>query len=250
MQLDILSLDGKKTGSVTLPANVFGLPVRADLLARAVNWQLANQRGGLANTQTRGEVDRTKKKVYAQKKTGGARHGAKSSNIFVGGGAAHGPRPRIIAPSLPKQVKALALKTALSSKASSQSIIVISDATLANHKTKELVSKLTKLNALNATFIVDSLEANFDRATRNIPHIKVLPTAGANVYDILHREKLVLTEQAVTLLVARLAAEESADKPAKAAKTVKPSKADVATVKAASAKAKPAAKAAAKKVKE
>lgn len=209
MNLDIISLDGKKTGSLELPTSVFGLEVRTDLLARAVNWQLANNREWLAHTKTRGEIDRSKKKHGPQKKSGNARHGARSSNIFVGGGVVHGPRNRTTTNSLPKQVRALAIKTALSSKASIGNLIVVDEAALSAPKTKQLHAQLAKLNALNATFIVDSFETNFDLASRNLPHVKVIPTAGANVYDILQRDKLVLTSKAVQMLVARLSGEES-----------------------------------------
>lgn len=244
MNMDILTLDGKKAGSIVLPAGVFGVDVRADLLARAVNWQMANSRAGLADTKTRGEIDRTKKKAYSQKKTGGARHGARSSNIFVGGGTAFGPKPRDFGTNLPKQVRKLALKTALASKVSAGNLIVIDEAAVAAPKTKDLAGKLEKLNALNATFIVDSFEANFDKASRNLPHVKVLPTSGANVYDILRHEKLVLTEKAVSLLVARLDGEDAevAEKPVKVAKA-KAVKADAAV------EAKPAKKSTAKAAK-
>jgi large subunit ribosomal protein L4 len=220
MNFDIISLDGKKTGSLELPTSVFGLEVRTDLLARAVNWQLANNREWLAHTKTRGEIDRSKKKHGPQKKSGNARHGARSSNIFVGGGVVHGPRNRTTTNSLPKQVRALAIKTALSSKASTSNLIVVDEAALSAPKTKQLHAQLAKLNALNATFIVDSFETNFDLASRNLPHVKVIPTAGANVYDILQRDKLVLTSKAVQMLVARLSGEETAasEAPAKAAK--------------------------------
>src|SRR4051812_24309384 len=138
MNFDIISLDGKKTGSVDLPANVFGLEIRNDLLARAVNWQLANQREWLAHTKTRGEIDRSKKKHGPQKKSGNARHGARSSNIFVGGGVSHGPRNRTTTNSLPKQVRALALKTALSGKLTNGNLIIVDEAALSAPKTKQL----------------------------------------------------------------------------------------------------------------
>lgn len=209
MNIDIISLDGKKTGAMDLPTNVFGLEIRTDLLARAVNWQLANSREWLAHTKTRGEIDRSKKKHGPQKKSGNARHGARSSNIFVGGGVSHGPRNRTTTNSLPKQVRALALKTALSGKLSTGNLIVVDEAALSAPKTKALHAQLTKMGALNATFIVDSFETNFDLASRNLPHVKVIPTAGANVYDILQRDKLVLTSKAVSMLVARLSKEET-----------------------------------------
>lgn len=242
MNFDVMTLAGKKAGTVTLNPLVFGVDVRADLMARAVNWQRDAQRNGLANTKTRGEIDRSKKKVYSQKKTGGARHGAKSPSLFVGGGVAFGPRPRDFASSLPKQVRALALKSALSSKAGSQNLIIVDEAVMAGHKTKDLAADLAKLNALNATFIVDSMDGNFDKASRNLPHIKVLPSTAANVYDILRHEKLVLTKNAVEMLTARLLS----DKPATAEKVKKVAKSPVAKAekpaKAAAKPAKPAAK--------
>lgn len=240
MNIDILTLEGKKAGSIELAPGVFGLEVRTDLLQRAVVWQLDSNRVGLANTKTRGEIDRSKKKHGPQKKSGNARHGARSSNIFVGGGVVFGPRPRNFDTSLNKKVRTLAIKTALSAKAANQSLIVLDEAALSSPKTKDLASKLEKLNALNATFVVDSVDANFDKASRNLPHVKVLPTAGVNVYDILHHEKLVLTSKAVEMLSARLGSEEKA-KPAKAAKAPK---AEAKAPKAAKAE-KPAAKKAA-----
>ena len=249
MNFDILTLDGKKSGSVDLSPAIFGLEVRVDLLQRAVIWQQDSKRAGLANTLTRGEVNRSKKKIYGQKKTGGARHGAKSPSLFVGGGVTFGPRPRDFASSLPKKVKVLAIKTALSSKAASSNLIIIDEATLKSHKTKDLFSKLEKMGALNATFIVDSIDANFDKATRNLPFVKVLPTSGANVYDILHREKLVLTSKAVDMLSARLATESRSEKAADAKAAKAATKAPkAAAAKPATAAKKPAAKAA--KVKE
>jgi large subunit ribosomal protein L4 len=217
MNIDILTLAGQKAGTLTLDASVFGADVRRDLLARAVNWQRDSQRAGLASTLTRGEIDRSKKKIYGQKKTGGARHGAKSPSLFVGGGVVFGPRPRDFSSSLPKAVRVAALRSALASKAQSQSLIVIDEAAPKSSKTKDLVAQLAKLGALNATFIVDAMDSNFDRASRNLPHIKVLPTMGANVLDILKREKLVLTKHAVELLTARLAKAEGAEKSAKVA---------------------------------
>ena len=235
MNFDVLTLGGKKAGTVALNPAVFGVEVRRDLLARAVTWQRDAQRAGLANTLTRGEVNRSKKKIYGQKKTGGARHGAKSPSLFVGGGVTFGPRGRDFSTSLPKAVRAAALRSALSSKAVSQSLIIIDEATMASCKTKELFAALEKMGALNATFIVDAMEPNFDKASRNLPHVKVVPTGGANVLDILKREKLVLTKNAVELLTARLVTEAKAEKPAKAAKAEKPA----AAPKAAKAAPKP-----------
>lgn len=248
MNIDILSLDGKKTGSLELPADVFGLEIRKDLLARAVQWQLEDKRAGLAHTKTRGEINRTHAKWYRQKGTGRARHGARTANIFVGGGIVFGPRGREFGHNLNKKVRQLALKTAFSAKAVSGDLIIISEASAANHKTKDLAAKLSKLGATKATFIVDAIDANFERATRNLPFIKVLPTEGANVYDIMKAPKLILTENAVKMLTARLNGEKTAkaEKPAKKAAAPKAEK----TVAKAAAAPKKAAAPKAKKVKE
>ncbi|MFZ2620165.1 MAG: 50S ribosomal protein L4 [Alphaproteobacteria bacterium] len=240
MKIDILNLDGKAVGNITLADAVFGMEKRTDLLARVVNWQLAKARQGSANTKVRHEISRTTKKYFAQKGTGNARHGDRKNNIFVGGATQFGPRPKDFTFSLPKKVRQLALKSALSSKMADKQLVVIDTATLKTGKTKDLLAKLTKMELTNATFIVDSIDANFDRASRNLPHIKVLPTEGANVYDILHNGKVVLTEAAVKMLEGRLLTDgaDVAEKPAKAKKAAAP--------KAESAE-KPAKKAAAPK---
>jgi large subunit ribosomal protein L4 len=237
MNFDILTLAGKKTGSVELNPAVFGVEIRKDLLARAVTWQRDAKRAGLANTKTRGEIDRSKKKLYGQKKTGGARHGAKSPSLFVGGGVVFGPRPRDFTSSLPKGVRDAALRSALSSKATTQNLVVIDEAAMANPKTKTLATQLASMGLSNATFIVDALETNFDMASRNLPHIKVIPTCGANVLDILKREKLVLTKHAVELLTARLLKADKAE--SKAAAPVKAAKAPKAEAKAPAAQKTP-----------
>lgn len=244
MKLDVLNLDGKATGSVDLNDAVFGLTARKDLLHRVVNWQLAKARGGHASTQTRSEVSRTGAKPFRQKGTGNARHGSKRSNIFVGGSVAFGPKPRDFSFSLTKKVRKLALKTALSAKAESKDLIIIDEAALKTHKTKDLASKLANMNASNATFIVDSIDANFDKASRNLPFIKVLPTEGANVYDILHQNKLVLTKAAAQMLEQRLLND---DKPAAVAKPAKKASAKPAAKKAPAKKAAPAKETAAAK---
>lgn len=203
MKLNVISLDGAKKGDITLDADVFGLEPRKDLLQRVVVWQLAKMRGGNAHTQVRGEVSRTTKKLYRQKGTGGARHGSRRANIFVGGAAQFGPRAKDWAFSLNKKVRVLALKTALSTKAAEKQLMVVDSVELKSHKTKDLAVILAKSGLTNATFVVDAMNDNFDRATRNLPFIKVLPTEGVNVYDILRKEKLVLTENAVKMLETR-----------------------------------------------
>ena len=204
MKLDIINLDGKKLESIDLPKSVFEAPVREDIMHRVVNWQLAKRRSGTASSLSRGQVSRTKAKMYRQKGTGNARHGSKRSNIFVGGAQAFGPKPRSFAFSLPKQIRALGLQSAISGKAKDKKLVILDEATAASPKTKEMSSKLKQLSLDNALFIVDSNDTNFELATRNIPHVKVLPTQGANVYDILHADNLVITKSAVPMLEARI----------------------------------------------
>lgn len=204
MKLDIINLDGKKLESIDLPKSVFGADVREDIMHRVVNWQLAKRRSGTASTLSRGEVARTTAKMYRQKGTGGARHGSRRANIFVGGARAFGPKPRSFAKSLPKQLRAMGLQSALSGKAKDKKLVILDEATAKSPKTKEMSSKLKKLSLENALFIVDSNDKNFELATRNIPHIKVLPTQGANVYDILRADTLVITKTAVPMLEARI----------------------------------------------
>jgi large subunit ribosomal protein L4 len=204
MKLDITTLEGSNAGSVDLNETIFGLDPRADLLARCVRWQLAKRQAGTHATKGRSDINRTTKKIYKQKGTGGARHGAASAPQFRGGGRAFGPQVRSHAHDLPKKVRALALRHALSSKAKDSSLIVIDDVRMSDSKTKALVERFGKLGLANALIIGGAeIEANFQRAARNIPNIDVLPVQGINVYDILRREKLVLTKAAVDALEAR-----------------------------------------------
>ncbi|HYF57253.1 MAG TPA: 50S ribosomal protein L4 [Salinarimonas sp.] len=204
MKLDVTTLDGASAGSVELADEIFGLEPRADILQRCVRWQLAKRQAGTHKTLGRSEVNRTTKKLYKQKGTGSARHGAASAPQFRGGGKAFGPVVRSHAHDLPKKVRALALRHALSSKAKSQSLIVVDDARLDAPKTKALVERFGKLGLSNALVIGGAeVETNFRLAARNIPNIDVLPVQGINVYDILRREKLVLTRAAVDALEAR-----------------------------------------------
>lgn len=204
MEMKIVSLDGKQAGSVDLPDAIFGLEPRPDLLQRCVKWQLAKRQAGTHKSKGRSEISRTGKKMVAQKGTGGARHGAASAPQFRGGGRAFGPVVRSHAIDLPKKVRALALKHALSAKAKDGGIVVLDKASVKDGKTKGLWKSFTKLEITNA-LIVDGaeVEANFRNAARNIPNIDVLPVAGINVYDILRRGKLVLTKAAVEALEAR-----------------------------------------------
>jgi large subunit ribosomal protein L4 len=204
MELKVLSLDGKQAGSVTLSDEIFGLEPRADLIHRCVNWQLAKRRAGTHAVKNRADVARTGKKMYRQKGTGGARHGSARVNLFRGGGRSFGPVVRSHEIGLPKKVRALALRHALSAKAKDGGLIVLDKASLKEPKTKTLVQNLQKLEIANA-LIVDGaeIETNFRNAARNIPNIDVLPVQGINVYDILRRGKLVLTKAAVDALEAR-----------------------------------------------
>jgi large subunit ribosomal protein L4 len=204
MKLDVTTLEGGTVGSVELDEAIFGLEPRADLLARCVRWQLAKRQAGTHAVKNRSDVDRTTRKIYKQKGTGSARHGAAGAPQFRGGGRAFGPQVRSHAHGLPKKVRALALKHALSSKAKDASLIVVDEVMLAEPKTKALVEHFGKLGLANALIIGGTeIEANFQRAARNIPNVDVLPVQGINVYDILRREKLVLTKAAVDALEAR-----------------------------------------------
>ena len=204
MDLKITTLEGKAAGSVSLSDAIFGLEPRADIIQRCVNWQLARRQRGTHKAKDRSEIWRTGKKMYAQKGTGGARHGSARVPQFRGGGRAFGPVVRSHATDLPKKVRALALKHALSAKAKDGGIIVLDKASLKDAKTKALAAQFGKLSLANA-LIVDGaeLEMNFAQAARNIPNIDVLPVQGINVYDILRRHKLVLTKAALDALEAR-----------------------------------------------
>ena len=204
MELKVTTLDGEESGSVTLPEAIFGLVPRADILQRCVTWQLAKRQRGTHDVKNRSEINRTGKKMYRQKGTGSARHGPAKVNLFRGGGRSFGPTPRSHAIDLPKKVRALALKHALSAKAKDGGIIVLDKASVQDGKTKVLASNLQKLGLKNA-LIVDGaqVEANFALAARNIPDIDVLPVQGINVYDVLRRHTLVLTKAALEALEAR-----------------------------------------------
>ena len=204
MDRKVTSLDGKESGSVSLPDDIFGLEPRADILQRMVRYQLSKRQAGTHKSKTRGEIALTTAKWYKQKGTGRARHGAKSAPQFRGGGKAFGPVVRSHAHDLPKKVRALALKHALSDKAKSDKLIVIADTKLADAKTKVLAEQLAGLS-LSSALVVDgaAVEDNFRLAARNIPMIDVLPVQGINVYDILRRDTLVLTKAAVEALTER-----------------------------------------------
>ncbi|MCJ2034429.1 50S ribosomal protein L4 [Methylobacterium sp. J-068] len=204
MKLDITTLDGEGAGSVDLDETIFGLEPRADLLQRMVRWQLAKRQAGTHAVKNRSDVNRTRKKLYKQKGTGNARHGAASAPQFRGGGRAFGPVVRSHAHDLPKKVRALALKHALSAKVKDSTLIIVDDVKLAEGKTKALVERFEKMGLSSALIIGGAeVDVNFARAARNIPQIDVLPIQGINVYDILRRDKLVLTRAAIDALEAR-----------------------------------------------
>jgi large subunit ribosomal protein L4 len=204
MELKITNLDGKAGASVTLSDEIFGLEPRKDLIFRCIRWQLAKRRAGTHKVKNRAEIWRTGKKLTAQKGSGGARHGSHRVNLFRGGGRSFGPVVRSHAHDLPKKVRALALKHALSSKAKDGGLIVLDKASAKEAKTKALAEQFGKLGLANA-LIVDGaeLDGNFCTAARNIPNIDILPVQGINVYDILRRKTLVLTKAALDALEAR-----------------------------------------------
>ena len=204
MELKITTLDGKSAGKVSLSDDVFGLEPRADILHRMVRYQELKRQQGTHKTKRRSEVTGTTKKIYKQKGTGGARHGDKKAPIFRGGGKSFGPLPRSHAIDLPKKVRSLALKHALSAKAKADAIMVLDDATSADGKTKVLVQQLSGLGLANVLVIGGAqIDANFGKAAKNIPNLDVLPIQGINVYDILRRDTLVLTKAAVEALEER-----------------------------------------------
>jgi large subunit ribosomal protein L4 len=204
MKLAITTLEGKDAGSLDLSDEIFGLDPRADILYRMVRWQLAKRRAGTHAVKNRSDIARTTKKMYKQKGTGNARHAARSAPQFRGGGRAFGPQVRSHEHDLPKKVRALALKHALSAKAKDQAIIVIDTVELSEPKTKALKTHLGNLGLANALIISGAeVQENFALAARSIPYIDVLPVQGINVYDILRRDRLVLSKAAVDALEAR-----------------------------------------------
>lgn len=204
MELSVTKLDGKAAGKITLADTVFGLDPRQDILQRMVTWQLAKKRQGTHQTQGRSDVARTGARMYRQKGTGKARHHAASAPQFRGGGKAHGPDSRSHAFDLPKKVRALALRHALSTKAKSDALIIVDDLAVADGKTKTLMTQLGGLGLTNALVIGGSeIEAGFKNAASNIPNVDVLPVQGINVYDILRRSTLVLSKSAVEALEER-----------------------------------------------
>jgi len=205
MKSDVTTLDAKKAGTVDLADSVFGLEPRADILHRMVRYQLAKRRAGTHASKDRSQISGTGAKMYRQKGTGRARHGSKKVPQMRGGGKAFGPKPRDHAIDLPKKVRALALRHALSAKARAQELVVLDKAEAKEAKTGALRKKLDKLGLQSALIVAgNEVEKNFGLAARNLPEIDVLPVQGVNVYDILRHDKLVLTREAIDALEARL----------------------------------------------
>ena len=206
MQLDIINFDGKKVGSVELIESIFGLEPRADILHRVVTWQRAKQRAGTHAVKTVSDVAGSGRKAFKQKKTGNARQGERYNVHMRGGGVVHGPVVRDHSIDLPKKIRSLGLKMALSSKAKDGSLVVIDSEKLAAPKTGAFAKQLKKLEIASALFVgATELDENFKKSAANIANIDVLPTMGLNVLDILKHEKLVLTADAIKAIEARLA---------------------------------------------
>jgi large subunit ribosomal protein L4 len=205
MKTKVLNLDNKASGEVELKDDIFGLEPRADLIQRVIVWQLAKRRSGQHKVLTRAEINRTKKKVYAQKGTGQARHGARSAPLFVGGAKAMGPVAHSHEFDLPKKVRSLGLRHALSSKAKSGSIVVLDEAKSKAVKTSDLAKRFGKLGLQSVLIVDGTFDKNFELSARNLSHVALLPAAGLNVYDIIRRDKLVLTKAALAAIEERLA---------------------------------------------
>ncbi len=206
MQLDIINFDGKAVGKADLADNIFGLEPRADILHRVVTWQRNKARAGTHKVQTVSDVTGSSRKVIKQKKTGNARQGERYNAHMRGGGVVHGPVVRSHETDLPKKIRSLGLKMALSSKLKDGSLIVIDSEKVSAAKTGALAKQLKKMDIKSALFVgSDVLDANFKKSTANIVNVDALPTIGLNVLDILKHEKLVLTADAVKAIEARLA---------------------------------------------
>jgi|TARA_B100000676_G_scaffold260411_1_gene270074 large subunit ribosomal protein L4 len=205
MKSKVITLENKAAGEIDLADEVFGAPMRKDILARMVNYQLAKRRAGSANTKERSDIRGTTAKPFRQKGTGRARQGSRKAPQMRGGGTAFGPQPRDFAHKLTKKVRRMAMRAALSAKQADGKLVILKDAALKSPKTKELSAMLADLGWSNALVVAGAeVDANLAKAAANIPHIDVLPTQGANVYDILRRDQLVLTTDAVEALEARL----------------------------------------------
>jgi large subunit ribosomal protein L4 len=205
MKLDVITLEAGKAGDIELSDDIFGLEPRADLLHRVVRWQRARAQQGTHSVLGKSDVSYSTKKIYRQKGTGGARHGSRKAPIFRHGGVYKGPTPRSHAFDLPKKVRALGLKHALSAKVAAGELVIVDNLNIAEAKTSA-VAKAVKENGWKRVLVIDGAEVNenFARAARNLEGVDVLPSMGANVYDILRRDTLVLTRAGVEALEARL----------------------------------------------
>jgi large subunit ribosomal protein L4 len=205
MELKVKNWDNAEVDTLEVSDVVFGADVRPDILHRVVNWQLAKRRAGTHKVKERGEVNRTKSKWFRQKGSGRARHGSQNPNIFRGGGVSHGPRVRDHGFSLPKKIRAMGMRCALSAKAQAGQLIVIESAEMSSVRTKDLKAKLDVMGINTALFVSGTMvDENLRRAASNLIGIDVLPQQGANVYDILRRESLVITREAIEHLQERL----------------------------------------------
>lgn len=205
MKQNIVNLDNQNVGSIELADNVFGAEVREDILSRVVNWQLANRRAGTHKTKTIAEVSGTTKKPYKQKGTGNARQGSLRATQFRGGGIVFGPVVRSHAQDLPKKIRQMGMRCALSAKAKNGKLVIVDSLAMTEAKTKDLLAKMNKLGLESVLFIGgETIDANFKLSANNIVNVDVLPQQGANVYDILRRDTLVLTKDAAENLEVRL----------------------------------------------
>lgn len=205
MKLAVKTLENKDAGEITLDKDIFGIDIRNDVLHRVVNWQLDKRRAGTHKVKNRGEITGTSKKPWKQKGTGRARAGDLKRPQDRGGGVAFGPTPRSHATSLPKKIRILGMKMALSSKAKNKKLIILDNITAKSHKTKPMAEAIGKFDLQSAVIIGGKeIDVNFARATANLPRIDVLPSHGANVYDIIRRDTLILTKDAVKDLKDRL----------------------------------------------
>ena len=210
MKLDVLTMDNKKSSVMELDNSVFKTEVRADILHRMVTWQLAKRRSGNRKTLERSEITGSRAKIVKQKGSGGARHGDRKVSQFRGGGVAHGPRVRSHSTKLPRKIRNLAMRCALSSKAKDGQLLILNEINCKSEKTKTLKANLSKLPIGKSVLFVsgEKLDSNFAKAINNIPMHDVLPIQGANVYDILRRETLVLTKESAESLIRRLTTKE------------------------------------------
>lgn len=204
MQVNVINFDGSVSGTIELKDSIFAAEPKTESMADVVRWQLAKRQAGTHAVKGRSDINRTGKKLFRQKGTGNARHGARTANIFVGGGIVFGPTPRSHAFKINKKVRALALRTMLSLKAKENKLFVCEDLKSVDGKTKNLKASLTKMNLQSALFIDTAVEENFLKACSNLYRIDILPVAGLNVYDGLAHDTVVLTKSAVEKIQERL----------------------------------------------